>query len=154
MISNRRATQCRCLWCLCARACRFAHIGRHLPSQSISHKHMAISQECSQRLRISLRYACKYLTCRKFEKNTGMFSILLSLKRWFIRFKPNFSYFISFIDVQDRSWRRKLQRLVFSSFSSDLKHKYLMNLEFWYFSLLIIVFDIDEVQIVSINSTK
>ena len=59
---------------------------------------MAISQdtgqECSQRLRISLRYACKYLTCRKFEKNTGMFSILLSLKRWFIRFKPNFSYFI------------------------------------------------------------
>ena len=74
-----------------SRACRFAHLGRHLPSQSISHKHMAISQECSQRLRISLRYACKYLTCRKFEKNTGMFSILLSLKRWFIRFKPNFS---------------------------------------------------------------
>ena len=49
---------------------------------------MAISQECG--LRVSLRYACKYLTCRKFEKNTGMFSILLSLKRWFIRFKPNF----------------------------------------------------------------
>ena len=137
---------------MCARACRFAHLGRHLPSQSISHKHMAISQECSQRLRISLRYACKYLTCRKFEKNTGMFSILLSLKRWFIRFKPNFSYFI--YRRSGCSWRRKLQRLVFSSFSSDLKHKYLMNLEFWYFSPLIIVFDIDEVQIVTINSTR
>ena len=89
---------------------------------------MAISKERSKRLRISLRYACRYLTCRKFEKNTGMFSILLSLKRWFIRFKPNFSYFI--YRRPGPPWRRKLQRLVFSSFSSDLKHKYLMNLEF------------------------
>ena len=71
MTSNRRATQCYSvsapLMFVCPRS-RFAHLGRHLPSQSISHKHMAISQECSQRLRISLRYACKYLTCRKFEK--------------------------------------------------------------------------------------
>ena len=75
-------------------ACCFAHLGRHLPSQSILHTHYSDSWENSKKLRKSFRYASKCLNFRKFGKNTGMFSILLSLKRRFTQFKPVFLNFI------------------------------------------------------------
>ena len=53
-IGNRGNTEGWRLLGLCARACRFAHLGRHLPSQSISHTHYSDNKENSKKLRTSV----------------------------------------------------------------------------------------------------